>query len=204
VATRRYEQRLRAAAAEATRARILEAAVARLREAPSRPLSVDRVARDAGVARSTIYVVFGSRAGLFDALGAELHHRGGFDRVLEAIAHPDALEHLRGGIAGGVHVFAADRDVFRALTSMAALDADAVGGAMTRLDETRSRGMAHLAGRLAEQDKLRPELSTADAANVLFVMTSFDAFDLLFTGRGLPAAEVARLLADAAERAVCR
>jgi hypothetical protein len=31
-----------------------------------------------------------------------------------------------------------------------------------------------------------------------------DAFDLLYTGRGLPADEVGRLLGEMAERAVCR
>jgi hypothetical protein len=43
-----------------------------------------------------------------------------------------------------------------------------------------------------------------DAAHTLWLITSFDAFDLLYTGRGLPVDEVARLLIATAERAVCR
>ena len=41
VATRRYEQRLRAQAAEETRRRVLDAVYEGLREAPARPVSVD-------------------------------------------------------------------------------------------------------------------------------------------------------------------
>ena len=74
---RRYEQRLRAEAAEETRRRILDALYDRLREAPADPVSVDEVARIARVARSTVYLVFGSRSGLFDALTEHLFQGAG-------------------------------------------------------------------------------------------------------------------------------
>ena len=101
-------------------------------------------------------------------------------------------------------MYAVDRDVHRILFSMAMIDPEVEAGAMQRMEERRSAGMAYLAPRLAEQDVLRPDLSAADAADMLFVMTSFDAFDLLYTGRGLPVDEVGRLLGGTAERAVCR
>src|SRR6185503_15204189 len=172
MATRRYEQRLRARSAEETRRRILDAVYDEMREAPARPVSVERIAREAGVARSTVYVIFGSRAGLFDAFSADLLERGGFQRVLDAVADPDPRVHLRDGIAGGVHTFAAHRDVFRALVSMAALDPDAVGGAMRRSDGRRARGMLRLARRLAEAGLLREGLSARQAADRLWVLTS--------------------------------
>jgi AcrR family transcriptional regulator len=204
MATRKYEQRLRAEAAEETRRRILDAVFERLRAAPSQPVSIDQIARMAGVARSTVYLIFGSRAGLFDALAADLWQQGGFERVLEAVAHPDAREHLRGGLRGGAQVFAAHRDVIRALTSMEALDAEAVGGAIRRIEENRAGGMAYLAQRLAEQDALRPDVTVDQAADLLWLLTSFDAFDLLYTGRGLSVNEVARTLITTAERSLCR
>ena len=128
--------------AEETRRRILDGVYDRLRAAPGQPVSVEAIARAAGVARSTVYVVFGSRAGLFDAFSADLLERGGFHRVLDAIADPDPRVTVREGIAGGVHTFAAHRDVFRALVSMAALDPDAVGGAMQRSDAAARQGHA--------------------------------------------------------------
>jgi AcrR family transcriptional regulator len=204
VATRKYEQHTRARSAQETRRRILDAVLQRLGEAPSEPVSVDRVARMAGVARSTIYLIFGSRAGLFDAVAEDLYERGGIDKVLQAVAREDALETLRGGIRGGVETFAAYRDANRALFSMAQVDEDAVGGAIQRKEHKRARGMARLARRLAEQGILRQDVTVDEAAHLLWVITSFDAFDLLYTGRGLSADEVARILVAAAERSLCR
>jgi len=200
--TRRYEQRLRAQSAEATRRRVLDAVYDQLREAPAQPVSVDRIARAAEVARSTVYAIFGSRAGLFDAFAADLLERGGFRRVLDAVADPDPRVTLRAGIAGGVHTFAAHRDVFRALVSMAALDPDAVGGAMQRSEERRAAGMARLARRLSRQGLIREGLTAKQAADRLWVLTSFDAFDLLFSARGLSANAAADVLVDMAERGV--
>ncbi len=202
--TRKYEQRLRAEAAEQTRRRILDAVYQRLHDAPTTPVSVEQVARAAGVSRSTVYLVFGSRAGLFDALTEDLWQRAGFQQVVDAVADPDARRHLRGGIAGGVRVFAAHRDVFRALFSMAELDADAVGGAISRIEENRAGGMTHLAQRLAEQDLLRAEVSVDQAADLLWLLTSFDSFDQLYTGRKLSPEDTAELLVTAAERSLCR
>jgi AcrR family transcriptional regulator len=202
--TRRYEQRLRAEAAEETRRRILDAVYDRLREAPTQLVSLDQVARAARVARSTVYLIFDSRAGLFDAVARDLMERGGFERVVTAVAHPDARENLRRGIRASCDYFAAYRDVQRVLFSMAMVDPEATAGAVQRSEDRRKGGMAYLAQRLAEQDVLRPDVSADDAAHILYLLTSFDAFDQLYTGRGLPVDEVARLLVATAERAVCR
>jgi len=202
MATRRYEQRLRAQSAEETRRRVLDAVYDQLREAPAQPVSVERIARTAGVARSTVYASFGSRAGLFDAFAADLLERGGFRRVLDAVADPDPRVTVRAGITGGVHTFAAHRDVFRALISMAELDPDAVGGAMQRSEQRRAKGMLWLARRLARDGALREGLTVTQAADRLWVLTSFDAFDLLYNGRGRSARAVAGVLVDMAGRSV--
>jgi len=165
MATRKYEQRLRAESAEETRRRILDAVCQRLRSAPAEPVSIDQVARMARVSRSTVYLVFGSRTGLFCALGADLLERGGFGSMLQAASHPDAREALRGGIRGVAGMYAAHRDVLRALNSMAQLDAEAVGGAVQKMDEGRAGGMAAQARRLAEQGILRADV-TVDAATI--------------------------------------
>jgi AcrR family transcriptional regulator len=204
MATRKYEQRLRAEAAEETRRRILDAVYERLRAAPSEPVSIDRIAQLARVARPTVYLAFGSRAGLFEALGADLLQRGGFERMLQAAAHPDAREGLRGGIRGVVDMYAAHRDVLRVLSSMALLDADAVGGAVQRMEQGRSSGMAYLAQRLADQGVLRPDVTADQGADLLWLLTSFDSFDLLYTGRALSVDEVAKTLITTAERSLCR
>jgi AcrR family transcriptional regulator len=204
MATRKYEQRLRAEAAEETRRRILDAVYERLREAPSEPVSIDRIAQIARVARPTVYLAFGSRAGLFDAVGADLLQRGGFETMLQAAAHPDAREGLRGGIQGIVEMYATHRDVLRVLSSMALLDAAAVGGAIQRMEQGRAAGMGHLAQRLAEQRALRPDVEAAQATDLLCLLTSFDSFDLLYTGRSLSREETATTLVTTAERSLCQ
>jgi hypothetical protein len=101
-------------------------------------------------------------------------------------------------------LFAAHRDVFRTLFSMADLDADAVGGAIARIEENRAGGMAHLAQRLAEQDVLRPDVTVDEAAHLLWLLASFNSFDQLYTGRNLPPDDAARVLITTAERSLCR
>jgi AcrR family transcriptional regulator len=194
---RNYRQVQRAESAGETRRKILDAVYERLREAPAERVSVDRVAREAGVARSTVYLDFGSRAGLFRALRRDLVERVGYDRLIEATRHPDPRVTLRQGLRRTVEMYSAERDVFRALESMAQLDPDAVPGSAA---EERTAGMAGLAMRLKKKGYLREGLSAKNAADLLFVLTSFDAFDLLYTARGLGVEAVATRLTETAER----
>ena len=189
--TRKYEQGLRAEAAEETRQRILDALYARLREQPSEPVSVEQVARLARVARSTIYLVFGSRAGLFDALAAELFRtrrvraRGGGRR------DPDAREHLRGGIRGGTRdVRGPPRRLPRAV-----LDGAARRGRRRRRGAPPGGGAGArdgAAGRAARRRRAScaTDVTVADAAHLIWLLASFDAFDVLYTGRGLSVDEI--------------
>ena len=182
--------------------RIIDAVFDRLRVAPAERIVIDRIARDARVARSTVYAIFGSRAGLFDAVGRELASRSGYASLVDAKHQPDARDHLRTGFRASGEMLAANRDIYRALRSMAQLDEQAVGGVVSRMDEERAAGMARLAGRLAEQGVLREGVSREDAERVLWVLTSFESFDLLFTGRGLSTRRATEILVDTAERAL--
>lgn len=204
MARRKYEQRERADAAEQTRRGILDALYQCLREAPTEPVSVERIAAMAHVSRSTVYLVFGSRAGLFDALGDDLRQRGGFDRPPTDAGHSDALRALQASIRAAVPIFAEHRQVLRVLYSMAALDPQAVGGVVDRMATDRAAGLTWHAERLADQDALRPGLTPTDAAHLLWAVTGFEFFDQLYTGRGLPAAAVADLMVTAAERLTTR
>jgi AcrR family transcriptional regulator len=201
VATRRYEQRLRAQSAQDTRRRILDAVAERLREAPAEPVALDRVARMAGVSRSTIYLVFGSRAGVFDALGDEVFRRAGYAELLEAVADPDPRAGLAAALRAGVAMFATERDVARALFSMAQLDHEAVGGVIARMDENRARGTRRQARRLGQAGLLRDDVTVRQAADLLWVLSSFDSFDQLHQ-RGLSAAAIGDLLVATAERSL--
>jgi AcrR family transcriptional regulator len=200
MATRTYEQRARAEEAERTRNRIIEAVFERLTQAPAERVSIDRIAGMAGVARSTVYAIFGSRAGLFDAVARELADRSGYARLVDAKHQPDARDHLRAGFTAASEMFAANRDIYRALRSMAQLDQQAVGGAVRKVDDERAAGMARLVGRLAEQGVLRKDLTPEDAEHVLWMLSSFESFDELYTGRGLTLERTIETLVGTAER----
>jgi AcrR family transcriptional regulator len=202
MATRKYEQRLRAEGAEETRQRILAAVDERLRAAPSEPVSVDRVAKQAGVARSTVYLVFRSRSGLLGAYTDHVFERAGFERLVENVALPDSRERMVDGLRIGTEIFAADRDVFRALYSMSSLDPDAVGGAIEGWEDRRTAGLAAIAARLDKAGLLRPGVTAKQAADQLWIYTSFDVFDLLFTGRGMSVEETSGAIIDMAVRSL--
>jgi AcrR family transcriptional regulator len=200
VAPRKYDQRLRADAAEQTRRRVLDALYQRLCDAPAEPVSIEQIAATAQVSRSTVYLVFGSRAGLFSALGDDIRRRGGFDRAIDGADEPDARRSLSASIRAAVPLFAEHRQVLRVLYSMAALDPHAVGNVVERMGADRAAGATWHAERLAEQGTLAAGITVAEAADLLWSVTGFEFFDQLYTGRRLPADAVADLMVAAAER----
>ena len=93
----------------------------------------------------------------------------------------------------------ADPDPRATLPSMAALDPEAVGGAMQRSEQRRAKGMMRLARRLAQHGLLREGRTAKQAADRLWA-TSFDAFD---PQRAQATAKAAGgVLVDMAERSV--
>jgi AcrR family transcriptional regulator len=202
VTKRRYTQQARAAAAEETRQRILGAMRDRLRAAPSEALSIERVAQEAGVARSTVYLVFGSKAELFEALGQDLLERTGFQRIVDAVALPDARDAVRESLRAAASVYAAERDVSRTIYSMWSLEPEAVRRAFEVVERGRAEGQSRLARRLAEEGHLHPDVTVEEAADILWVITSFETFDQLYTGRGLSEEDTAARLIMMAERAL--
>jgi alkylhydroperoxidase/carboxymuconolactone decarboxylase family protein YurZ len=64
--------------------------------------------------------------------------------------------------------------------------------------------MASLAGRLVAQGALRDDVTPEEAADVLWVITSFDTFDQLYDGRGLAPEVVAERLVTMARRTLLR
>jgi AcrR family transcriptional regulator len=200
---RRYVQRRRAESAQQTRERVLEAARSSLRSGPLGAVKVDDIAREAGVARSTLYVLFGSRPGLLEAVADDLLEHAGFDRLVKAFRLPDARMALLESLRAGTEAYATDADLARSLLTLAATDPDAAG-AVRRFERGRWPGMRNLAGRLEAQGYLRDDVSRQEAAQILWVLTSFPTFDQLFRERALSSAAVADRLRAMAGRTLLR
>lgn len=188
---RRYQQRARAEEAARTRMRIIEAVFERLRK--RQPVAVDQIAKDAEVARSTVYAIFGSRDGLFDAVGRELAERSGYARLVEAKYQPDIRDQVRAGATAACEMFAANRDIYRALRSVAELP---------QMEKERANAMKRIARQLKDEGVLRKDLSAEDAEHILWMLTSFESFDELYTNRGLSTQDTIRLLIATVENAL--
>ena len=181
---------------------MLDALRLQLEESSLSAVTMEETARRAGVARSTIYDAFGSRIGLFQALAAGMVETPAFRRLQGAMVDPVARRAMELGLAAGAAFYEAEHMVSRALGQLAASDPDAAG-AVGILDAGRRMAVAHLVGRLSEQQQLRGGITLAEAADVLSVLTSFSTYEELRIGRSLSLRQVQARLRAIANRSLC-
>jgi len=183
VSPRPYNLGKRREPVEAARRQVLDAARHLLGgTAGYTAFTVEAVAREADVARATVYYQFGSKTGLLEALCDYLADLGGMSGLAEAFTEPDPRQALHRLVASFGRFWAADRPAMRRLRALAALDPD-VGAVITARDQRRRNGLAVLTGRLAGRAGGPLAALAADAGRldhivrVLTVLTSFETFD---------------------------
>jgi AcrR family transcriptional regulator len=165
-------------ATEQTRARILTAARELLVAGGFSGFTIDAVARQAGVARMTVYYQFGSKVGMLEALSDDLAQRGQMDLLPAAFAQPDPRDALDAFIAAFARFWTTDRLVVRRLRALAALDADFEQVVRGR-DEWRRHGARVILGRLSERYGHPPAEALDEASDSVYTLTSFETFDTL-------------------------
>jgi AcrR family transcriptional regulator len=187
---RPYRLGLRKAASEQTRQRILTAARDLL--ATPRGLSaftIDAVAKQAGVARMTVYHQFGSKSGLLEALCDTLAIRGGIQQMGEVYRQFDPLAALDRFIAVFGGFWESDRLVVRRLNSLGALD-PVLGRVLRGRAGLRRQHASALVGRLTEALGRPVPQSFHEAVAILHTLTSFETFDCLAGAKSSPLAVV--------------
>ncbi len=176
---RPYRLGQRQATTEQTRARIINAARELLAESSGfSGFSIDAVARQADVARMTVYHQFGSKIGLLEALSDSLAAHGGMEHLADAFRRPEPLDALDEYITVFSHFWSADRLVMRRLRALAALDPDFEHVIRTR-DEWRRQGLRVIVQRFAEKHGRPAPEALDEAINVLFTLIGFECFDTL-------------------------
>lgn len=176
---RPYRLGQRQASTEQTRTRIIAAARELLMERDGfARFSIDAVARQADVARMTIYHQFGSKIGLLEALCDSLAFSGGMEQLATAFRRAEPIDALDAFIAIFARFWNSDRLVMRRLRGLAALDADFEQVIRAR-DEGRRRGLRVLAGRIAVQYGHPTPETLDETINALYTLTSFEFFDTL-------------------------
>jgi AcrR family transcriptional regulator len=140
--------------------------------------SIDAVARQADVARMTVYHQFGSKIGLLEALSDSLAAHGGMEQLANAFRQPEALDALDEYINVFSRFWQSDRLVTRRLRALSALDPDFEQVVRTR-DERRREGLRVIVRRLVEKyGKPVPE-AVDEMVNILYTLLSFECFDTL-------------------------
>ena len=176
---RPYRLGQRQATTEQTRARIINAARELLAESSGfSGFSIDAVARQADVARMTVYHQFGSKIGLLEALSDSLAAHGGMEHLADAFRRPEPLDALDEYITVFGRFWDSDRLVTRRLRALAALDPDFEQVVRAR-DEWRRRGVRVIMQRFVERHMLSPTEPLDETVDALFTLLSFETFDTL-------------------------
>ena len=176
---RPYKLGQRQASTDQTRARILSAARELLMASQGfSGFSIEAVARQADVARMTVYHQFGSKIGLLEALSDALAAQGGMEQLASAFRKPDPLDALDTYISVFGRFWDADRLVTRRLRALAALDPDFEHVIQAR-NERRRQGLRVLVGRIAQQSGRLPPERVDEVVDILYTLLSFESFDTL-------------------------
>jgi len=177
-----------------TRERILQAVRNLLAEGRFHETTVEEIAAQAGVARSTLHLHFGSRMSLVDAI-CELLARGGERaEIRSSLELADPAKALRSVLSSAARFWAAEEDLHRSLYGLAEID-PAARAFVERQTSKRRTDLRRLSKRLHDAGQLRPGVED-DALALLLVATSFATFDELRRN--------AKLTPSAIEQAVAR
>src|SRR6476469_9761139 len=190
---RSYNQKARAENSAETRRRIIEVTRDLLTRAPLESVSLPAIAAEAEVARSTVYAIFGSREGLMVAVAEDLLDRGGFARIGQALRGPDVVRAFEISMDVAMELYSQEHEVSWALLSLSAVDRDA-SSAAARLNFGRREGMRKIAQRMHDQGVLRDDVTVDEAADVLWLITSFETFGQLYREQRLTPQQVGERL----------
>jgi AcrR family transcriptional regulator len=171
--SRPYSNERREAKAAETHARLIAAALDILRDCDGQPLSLDAVAKAAGVTRLTVYNQFGSRNGLLEAAFDALAEQGKLASLTKAMA----MAEPRAALATAVRAFCdfwMSHDGLGGIFAAAATDAELAKALAARNERRRT-----LLGILVDRQGSAEAQARADTIDLLFMLTSFASFTAL-------------------------
>ena len=168
---RPYTLGRRRQSADATRERIIAAARALLATPDgARAMTIDAVARLAGVTRATVYQQVDSKQHLLGAVLDDLARERGLDRLPTVIMSGDPESARDEFIAVLVRFWAADRDLHRHLSALAEID-PALRDIVRERQERRRKAITVLVKRV-DPTLARAPRRLAESVDSLFALTS--------------------------------
>lgn len=205
---RRYDSSGRQEQARATRRRMVAAATELFVEQGYAATSIAAIAEAAGVAPQTVYAAFGTKAALLgEAVGVAM---AGDDEPVAIFDRPESQAALAvPSPAEAAAAFAAVSTRLLARAGRLMHAADAAADTDGELDALRRNGhrlrladMQRSAKAFDQAGFLRPGMSTALAADILWAMASPDAYRAFTVHRGWTAARFERWLAESINEAL--
>jgi AcrR family transcriptional regulator len=175
----------------ATRTRILDAATRLTHERGPTGFSMDLLAKEAGVARATVYEHFRSKRAVLDELAASAARSVTLDAANGADIDP--LRALRDTLAEVCRHWADHEDTMRELRTLAAMTGGDPG-----FDAIDAESLRKLVDALSNAGHLRSHWTANDALDALAVLTSYPTYERLRAGDSRSPDEVEALLAKLA------
>ena len=177
--SRPYRLGRREESARRTRETILEAAADLLAAAGFRGVTIEAVARNAGVSRVTVYDHFQHKAGLLEALAWWTFARLDIDRVRRARLGENVRAALVDFVRENARLFDAAEPRGRAILKTASSDPDAAAVLQITYFDGRRAAITELVERLDRSHELAPEWLPERAVDALMIITSLEAFETL-------------------------
>lgn len=199
---RAYHSPKRQQQAEQTRRRLVDSARRLFGRHGYGPTTIESIAADAGVSVQTFYVAFGSKRAVLMALLDRIEADADLDALMAALREtPDAHRQLAALIAFGRRLFERAADVLAIARSAGHAEPDLVE--LARAGEARRRqGQAPIVRAWKRAGALRAELSTREAADILWSLTSEDVYRLFVQECGWPASRYQQWLESTLARAL--
>jgi AcrR family transcriptional regulator len=156
----------------ATRARIVEAAGRLTRERGPNGFSMDVLAKEAGVARATVYEHFRSKRAVLDELASSIARTIVLDD--QRTGSTDPLLALRDMLGDVCRHWAEHEERIRGLRTLNALT-----GGEHASDGVDEKQLKQLVEALSRAGQLRPHWSVDEAADALAALTSYGTYERL-------------------------
>jgi AcrR family transcriptional regulator len=180
---RGYNLSLRQEQAQMTRKRIIDAARRLLVEGTYSAVTMDEIAQEAGVAYQTVYAIFGTKIMLAEAMVDS-----GFSHLAEAL---DLLRSARGSADPEIWlrtVAKVWRVIYEPCADLLRFTLESGDPALQehyrKVQESRLGRLREVVSVLKRSGRLRTGLTTADALDVMWAMTSPDTYTKFVFQRG--------------------
>lgn len=167
-----------------TRDRILQATLDFVETNPGREVSMGAIAKAAGLSRQAVYLTFSDKADLFIALVRFVDDRRGLSaEIAKVTGAPNGLAALDELVSLQARMNPALYPAVIALEALRRTDAAVEDGWRDRLDN-RLRGCRGIAERLEAEGRLKAGLGVAEAADLIWTLTSLRQWEDLVILRG--------------------